>query len=189
MAGGLPFLSSLPHDVQRDEFTHAAFPGNNIPQCSVRGYVGPCPALKFWEFCSKLMTPSLRDFFLCVLISECIFFSFGWKCEHCFKERTASTKGIDCAIWGPGSDGDEVSVLAYYAVSTCKQLPTFRRPKCLHFQVSSFITLPWRLAQRFSETIVTTHCYQSTLRNVAEDLNLKQACKFVLSGMHEKRTI
>jgi hypothetical protein len=56
MTGGLPFLSSLPHDVQRDEFTHVAFADNNIPQCSVRGYVGPCPTLKFWTFCSKLMT-------------------------------------------------------------------------------------------------------------------------------------
>jgi hypothetical protein len=63
MTEGLPFLSSLPHDVQRDEFTtHVAFAGNNIPQCWVRGYVGLCPALKFWAFCSKFMTPSLRDF-------------------------------------------------------------------------------------------------------------------------------
>jgi hypothetical protein len=63
MRGGLPFLSSIPHDVQRDEFTHIAFAGNNIPQCSVREYIGPCPALKYWAFCSKFVTPSLRDFF------------------------------------------------------------------------------------------------------------------------------
>jgi len=43
------------------------------------------------------------------------------------------------------------------------------------------------LAHRFSETIVTTHCYQSTLRNVAEYLNLKQAYKCVLSGMHDNK--
>jgi len=93
MRGGLRFLSSMPHDVQRDEFTHVAFAGDNISQCSVRGYIGPRPAWKFWAFCSKFMTPSLRDFFF-VCISECIFFSLGSKCEHCFKERTVNTKSI-----------------------------------------------------------------------------------------------
>jgi len=135
MRGGLAFLCSIPHDVQRDEFTHVAFAGSNIPQSSVKGYIGPCPALKFWAFCSQFMTPSLRDyFFLCVCISECIFISFGWKCERCFKERTVSTKGIECAIWGPGSDADEVSsLLQYYTTSTGKQR-RFGRPKCLLLQ-------------------------------------------------------
>ena len=73
MRGGLRFLSSIPHDVQRDEFTHVAFAGNNISQCSVRGYIGPRPAWKFWAFCSKFMTPSLRDFFFCVHFGMHIF--------------------------------------------------------------------------------------------------------------------
>jgi len=33
MKGGLPFLSSIPHDVQRNGFTPVAFAGNNILQC------------------------------------------------------------------------------------------------------------------------------------------------------------
>jgi hypothetical protein len=134
MIGGLPFLSSLPHDVQRDEFTHPAFAGNNIPQCSVRGYVGPCPALKFWEFCSKLMTPSLRNFFCAYSFQSAYFSALGGSVNIVSKSE----------LWARKVSIARFEVLVAMAmkfqfchITPCRLVNSYRRfgrPKCLHFQ-------------------------------------------------------